>query len=29
MRRFTDINLVRQELKGHMDLDQFISLADK
>lgn len=29
MHRFTDINLVRQELKGHMDLDQFISLADK
>ena len=29
MRRFSDINLVRQELKSHMSLDQFISLADK
>ena len=29
MQRFSDINLVRQELKGHMELDQFISLADK
>ena len=29
MRRFSDINLVRQELKGHMGLDQFIMLADK
>lgn len=29
MRRFTDIDLVRQTLKGAMDLDEFISLADK
>ena len=29
MQRFSDINLVRQELKSHMDLDQFIMLADK
>ena len=29
MQRFSDINLVRQELKGHMPLDHFISLADK
>ena len=29
MRKFSDINLVRQELKSHMELDQFIILADK
>lgn len=28
MKRFGDIDLVRQELKQHMSLDQFITLAD-
>lgn len=29
MRKFSDIDMVRQTLKGAMDLDEFIGLADK